>query len=1146
MTGLEELAQEDLRLRWLLKPRDELGGTVTPPREAFMQRGGWVPPDEEDWDNVELEPLLDTVPEPPRSSPTRTVQLRNLESPTVLKRKMAPDEEMNASFEKFGHSTFADVVCLEIFAGSARLTAELSAVGFDSLAIDHAANKHRQLAPVLQYDLTVEADRNRLLELLDNPQVMYVHIAMPCGTASKAREIPMASWKLNGRKAPGPLRSPLHPEGLPNLSGLDKTRVSQANMLYDFSLLVMKRCLSSDVYFTCENPRSSYLWQYLGYPKLLADPRVQQSEFQNCMHGGSRDKWSKWAGTLPNLSSLDAKCDGKHGHLAWGMTKDPTGKTVFATSQEAAYPRVLCQTVAKLVAQAAEARGFIAPATLLADVARDPVQKKLFLRASTGLLPRSKKLPQLLSEFREVVPCFSELEPGQKFENHLGHCKVLRRLIGDEKGAANYNTGPRNNCMVGVYRNELEFLTAASTLEHPMDSAAMVPDVLVQSLFDLLTLGAEAISERRMATLKDLIIQAKRLQPEDARIFAQMCPDVKKVLRGKRLALWQYLIDKYDYPDKNLVREVAAGFELTGMAPRSDVFPSKLRPAMMTAEAVKKSSVWIRDHVASQVRASGSQECDQAVWKATLEEIDNSWLIGPLSSAEIDSQVGSKQWVVSKRFGLLQGGKYRPIDDYTASYVNAAMTTTEKLDLGGTDDVANLLKMIAESIPFGRLVKLRKEDGSFLEGQLHESFKDADHARSFMGRTLDLKAAYRQLAISPNSRWCSLVAIHNPVLDRTEIYRQVSLPFGSTSSVYCFNRASRSLWWLASRALGVLWSNYFDDFPMLEHEMLAPRTSSVVECFLHALGWSVSMTEEKRKPMALSFDALGVTFNLDELHKGAFAVSNKVSRTKELVSCLRAHVESGSLTPGEASELAGRLQYSSGQVMGRLITGLLDPLYLHARAPSLSSSLPLTLLDSMVWVADHLEEAAPRRFGKSDIRVPVLVFTDGACEGDSFDVVTVGAVLVDPFTGRCEYFGLTVPDQILKIWRTGDKLQTIGQAEIFPVSLARFCWAKYLDSRRALYFVDNDAARLALIKARSPAPASNQLVRSFLLHDAKVPSWPWFARVPSPSNIGDGPSRLDYEAVQRLPNSRLLPEVFLPGDLARLYGLDKLTSHKHV
>jgi hypothetical protein len=200
----------------------------------------------------------------------------------------------------------------------------------------------------------------------------------------------------------------------------------------------------------------------------------------------------------------------------------------------------------------------------------------------------------------------------------------------------------------------------------------------------------------------------------------------------------------------------------------------------------------------------------------------------------------------------------------------------------------------------------------------------------------------------------------------------------------------------------------------------------------------------------------------------------------------------------------------------------------------------------MVWVSDHLAEAAPRRFSKSDIRVPVLVYTDGACEGEDFSDVTIGAVILDPFTGTCEYFGLKVPKAILDVWKVDGQKQTIGQAEIFPVSLARHCWSKILDSRRALFFLDNDAARLALIKARSPSVASNLLVRSFLLRDVRAPSWPWFGRVPSPSNIADGPSRLDYSSMGSYLNSKALGEIALPEDLSALYGVKSITCHRHA
>ena len=60
--------------------------------------------------------------------------------------------------------------------------------------------------------------------------LVYVHMGPPCGTASRAREI-RASRSSHG---PPPLRSTQFPEGLPRLTGPNKTRVDQANRLIAF------------------------------------------------------------------------------------------------------------------------------------------------------------------------------------------------------------------------------------------------------------------------------------------------------------------------------------------------------------------------------------------------------------------------------------------------------------------------------------------------------------------------------------------------------------------------------------------------------------------------------------------------------------------------------------------------------------------------------------------------------------------------------------------------------------------------------------------------------------------------------------------------------------------------------------------------
>ena len=139
-------------------------------------------------------------------------------------------------------------------------------------------------------------------------------------------------------------------------------------------------------------------------------------------------------------------------------------------------------------------------------------------------------------------------------------------------------------------------------------------------------------------------------------------------------------------------------------------------------------------------------------------------------------------------------------------------------------------------------------------------------------------------------------------------------------------------------------------------------------------------------------------------------------------------------------------------------------------------------------------------------RPPVLVFTDGACEEDG---TTVGGVLVDP-ESEWQSFGAKLSEATVSEWKTKlDQSQVIGQAEIFPLLLARLTWGHKLRGRRVIYFIDNEAARIGLVRAYSPVLPSLNLILSCLGWDYANNSQAWFARVSSYSNIADAPSRME-------------------------------------
>ncbi len=128
--------------------------------------------------------------------------------------------------------------------------------------------------------------------------------------------------------------------------------------------------------------------------------------------------------------------------------------------------------------------------------------------------------------------------------------------------------------------------------------------------------------------------------------------------------------------------------------------------------------------------------------------------------------------------------KTRCVDDFSRSHVNACVQVTEAPKLHTIDVLASLLM------------------------QAMITSKDSD---SWCVRTLDLKDAYRQCAVATSSFAFSHTVLREPSTRTPKVFKMLALPFGSIKSVHAFLRIAHSLWYLATCALDVLWTNYFDD-----------------------------------------------------------------------------------------------------------------------------------------------------------------------------------------------------------------------------------------------------------------------------------------------------------------------------------------------
>ena len=232
-------------------------------------------------------------------------------------------------------------VTLELCAGSAGLTRALSDCKFVAHGVDHKKNRHNPKAACAKVDLATPDGQRIIWDFVSVSVVFFTWMGPPCGTASRAREIPLtAKQRKAGAPTPRPLRDARHPLGIPSLSGADLEKVKLANAIYSFCNDYIDMCLSKEWYFAIENPRGSWLWSIPRFAKLLQHKGVYIVDFQACAFGGERPKWTRIVTNCPELQSLRRVCPGesaKHVHAAWGAEQSDSGQWSFRTAQEAEY-----------------------------------------------------------------------------------------------------------------------------------------------------------------------------------------------------------------------------------------------------------------------------------------------------------------------------------------------------------------------------------------------------------------------------------------------------------------------------------------------------------------------------------------------------------------------------------------------------------------------------------------------------------------------------------------------------------------------------------------------------------------------------------------------------------------------------------------
>eukprot|EP00971_Amphidinium_carterae_P179695 3563866-Amphidinium_carterae.1 len=114
-------------------------------------------------------------------------------------------------------------------------------------------------------------------------------------------------------------------------------------------------------------------------------------------------------------------------------------------------------------------------------------------------------------------------------------------------------------------------------------------------------------------------------------------------------------------------------------------------------------------------------------------------------------------------------------------------------------------------------------DGPSVDVDVHRSWR----GNRLLARTLDLKSAYRQLAISTGDLPLDIIGFTSCVQDIVKVLAVPIAPLWATASAYSFNKCSRSIEVILCKLSLVVASSYYDEFPIPERASTS-RTCTIM------------------------------------------------------------------------------------------------------------------------------------------------------------------------------------------------------------------------------------------------------------------------------------------------------------------------------
>lgn len=248
-----------------------------------------------------------------------------------------------------------------------------------------------------------------------------------------------------------------------------------------------------------------------------------------------------------------------------------------------------------------------------------------------------------------------------------------------------------------------------------------------------------------------------------------------------------------------------------------------------------------------------------------------------------------------------------------------AVGTTEKLQIDSIDELAAMIKGWMQS------------EGKGLE---------------LVGRTYDLRKAYRQIGIRGDHLHASWFCVWCPSEGRVKYFHPDSMPFGATASVSAFLRISVALKLIGLYHCSILWTSFYDDYICVCKKGDERPTSVMIQSIFESLGWVVSSDLEKDKDFA--------------------PVGNTGSRKDEVSNTIDKILAANALGVKESISLRSRLTFPESQIFGRTARLALHSIGEPGKSGQVLQPLSSDMIFHLEWMKKRALDAPPRHIHVDD------------------------------------------------------------------------------------------------------------------------------------------------------------------------------------